>query len=68
MHSALKDERLRGKKIAFLDKSTFQSLSLDQLKQMCNQYAILCTPNFLYECMHGNLNQGLLDIKDEALL
>ena len=68
MHSALKDERFRGKKIAFLDKSTFQSLSLDQLKQMCNQYVILCTPNFLYECMHGDLNQGLLNIEDESFV
>ena len=64
MYSVLKDERFRGKKVALLDRSTFQSLTSDQLNQMCNQYAILCTPNFLYECMQGNLKQRLLDIDD----
>ena len=68
MHSALKDERFRGKKVALLDRSTFQSLSLDQLKQMCNQYAILCTPNFLYECIKGNLKKGLLNIETESFV
>ena len=62
MHLALKDERFRGKKVALLDRSTFQGLTPDQLNDLCNLYAILCTPNFLYECMQGNLEQKLLDI------
>ena len=68
MHAALKDERFRGKKVALLDRSTFQSLTSDQLNQMCNQYAILCTSNFLYECVQGNLEQRLLDIDDSSFV
>ena len=68
MHSALKDERFRGKKVALLDRSTFQSLTSDQLNDMCNLYAILCTPNFLYECMQGDLGQRLLDIDDSSFV
>ena len=68
MHSALKDERFRGKKVALLDRSTFQGLTPNELNDLCNLYAILCTPNFLYECMQGNLEQRLLDIDDSSFV
>ena len=68
MHSALKHEKFRDKKVALLDRSTFQSLTSDQLNEMYNLYAILCTPNFLYECMQGNLEQRLLNIDDSSFV
>lgn len=65
MQLACKDERFRGKKIALLDRSTFQSLTPDQLDQVCDQYVILCTPNFLYECIRKkHLEERLLNIDD----
>lgn len=69
MRLVCKDERFRGKKTVLLDRSTFQSLTPDQLNQMCNQYAILCTPNFLYECIRiENLKEKLLNIDDTSFV
>ena len=68
MHSALKHEKFRDKKVALLDRSTFQSLTPNQLNEMCNLYAILCPPNFLYECMQGDLEQRLLNIDDSSFV
>ena len=68
MKLSCKDEKFKGKKLVMLDRSTFQSLTLDQLNQMCEQYAILCTPNFLYECLKGNLEKGLLNIENDSFV
>ena len=69
MKLSCKDERFKGKKLVMLDRSTFQSLTTDQLDQMCTQYAILCTPNFLYECIRKkNLEERLLNIETESFV
>ena len=69
MKIACKDERFKEKKLVLLDRSTFQSLTPGQLDDVCNQYAILCTPNFLYECIRkNNLKERLLNIETESFV
>ena len=61
MQLICKDEKFKGKKLALMDRSTFQSLTPNQLNHVCNLYSILCTPNFLYECIRNkNLKEKIV--------